>query len=402
MKQDPENSLKNGNHPLPSAEIEFWKNKSENLNSICVQLNSERIKKVLKFLEQNKSTYTTPFSKLQKEVQIAQKEANENYKYLQTLQDLFYNLCDTSKELPDVADQFVPIMHTILLIWNHSQNYNTPSRLVVLIRQICNAIIKQCRSTVDGNKIFEAIKNEEATDAHQKLSLCLDVCSKFKDAYFDYKGKSKNQWKISTNALFVRLDAFAERCQDIMHLTGAISQFIKLQKIEIGNTKGKTMTANILTVSNEFTKAVDDFMLVKYDILDIEKREFDDDFFKFRQRIKELERRLASVLTQSFDDCDTIIGKFKMLDSFEGLLNRPIIQDELERKQITLLELFKTDLKITQQIFQEGKVLVERVDERSPISSNMPPIAGALNWTRGLFDRVNEPMERLTQLSTSI
>lgn len=89
-------------------------------------------------------------------------------------------------------------------------------------------------------------------------------------------------------------------------------------------------------------------MTVKYDILDIERREFDDDFFKFRQRTKELERRLASVLTQSFDDCDTIIGKFKMLDSFEGLLNRPIIMDELERKQITLLELYKVDLKLTQ------------------------------------------------------
>jgi dynein heavy chain len=38
-------------------------------------------------------------------------------------------------------------------------------------------------------------------------------------------------------------------------------------------------------------------MTVTYDIMDIEKREFDDDFFKFRQRIKELERRLASVLT---------------------------------------------------------------------------------------------------------
>jgi dynein heavy chain len=101
-------------------------------------------------------------------------------------------LSDTTKELYDIAESFVPIMHTILLIWNHSQNYNTPARLVVLIRQICNAIIKQCRGTIDGPKVFEAIKNEEAVDAHQKLTLALDVCSKFKDAYFDYKGKSKN------------------------------------------------------------------------------------------------------------------------------------------------------------------------------------------------------------------
>jgi len=64
LKQDPENSLKDGKHPEPMTEIDFWKNKSENLNSICIQLNSDRIKKVLKFLEQNKSTYTTPFSKL--------------------------------------------------------------------------------------------------------------------------------------------------------------------------------------------------------------------------------------------------------------------------------------------------------------------------------------------------
>lgn len=106
------------------------------------------------------------------------------------------------------------------------------------------------------------------------------------------------------------------------------------------------MTASIQQILEEFNKAVDDFTQVGYDIMDIEQRGFDDDFFKFRQRIKELERRLASVLTQSFDDCDTIVGKFKLLDAFEGLLNRPIIQDELERKQVTLLELYKEDLKV--------------------------------------------------------
>jgi len=136
-------------------------------------------------------------------------------------------------------------------------------------------------------------------------------------------------------------------------------------------------------------------MLVDYDIMDIEKKQFADDFFKFRQRIKELERRLASVLTQSFDDCDTLVGKFKLLESFEGLLTREIILDELEKKQITLLELYKQDLKVVSQIFQEGKSLVDRLDDNSPISSNMPPIAGSISWTNGLLDRIRDPMERL-------
>ncbi len=59
--------------------------------------------------------------------------------------------------------------------------------------------------------------------------------------------------------------------------------------------------------------------------MDIAIKEFDDDFYEFRAKIKELERRLASVITQGFDDSDTILGRFKLLDSFEGLLNRPII-----------------------------------------------------------------------------
>ena len=188
-------------------------------------------------------------------------------------------------------------MHTILLIWNYSEHYNTPSRLVVLIREICNAIIIKCCSEINGPQIFDFIKGEDIGVAHNTLSTCIDVCYKFKDAYFDYKSQSKNQWKITTNALFVRLDSFLERCQDIQHFTSTIMQFNQIQKIEIGNTKGKTLTASVMAILEEFTKSMNEFMDVKYDIMDIECRQFDDDFYKFRQRIKELERRLASCLT---------------------------------------------------------------------------------------------------------
>jgi len=50
----------------------------------------------------------------------------------------------------------------------------------------------------------------------------------------------------------------------------------------------------------------------------------------------------------------------------------------------------------------DGKVLVDKADERAPISNNLPPIAGALYWTAGLLERITEPIEKLEKLSQSI
>ena len=50
----------------------------------------------------------------------------------------------------------------------------------------------------------------------------------------------------------------------------------------------------------------------------------------------------------------------------------------------------------------EGRGLVDGSDERSPISTNMPPVAGALTWTTGLLNRVKEPMSKLNSISKSI
>ena len=111
--------------------------------------------------------------------------------------------------------------------------------------------------------------------------------------------------------------------------------------------------------------------------------------------IDRCQRRLASVLTQGFDDCATIYGRFKLLDSFDELLERPIIQDELERKQIALVQSYGQDLKRVQELF-----LTER--DSPPISWNLPPIAGALTWCRGLKERITDPMTKLRGLNRTI
>eukprot|EP01035_Chromulina_nebulosa_P017813 gene17813-23423_t len=89
LKQDPETQLKAGLHPTPDVEIEFWRNKAANLNSIFDQLQGQRIRRVLRALDQSKSTYCTTFARLCKEVFIARIEANDNTKYLRTLEEWF-------------------------------------------------------------------------------------------------------------------------------------------------------------------------------------------------------------------------------------------------------------------------------------------------------------------------
>ena len=422
LETEPEQNLKAGKDPGPEKEIEFWQKKAENLNSIHEQLKSDSVKLILKTLRASKSTYANEFEKLEGLINKARDEANDNYMYLRTLNEDFKNL-KNSRDFAKLVDLFNPIMKVILLIWERSTYYNKPARLVVLIREICNQIIEQANLYVPGSDIISMIMSkEDVSQACKKLQTTIDVCAKFKDCFYTFKTLSKNSisgqgWGLPMNALFNRLDSFLERCHDIMHISDTILQFNKLENIQIGGTKGKNLTATVKQIFQQFQKALQEFNNpthgeklpegqeggdTDYDIMDISKKTFDEHFFKFRTRIKELERRLAAVITQSFDDTDTLSDKFRLLDSFDDLLKRPIIQDELEKKHIVLIETYKKDLKTVQEIFVEyGKQDTEKLDEKV-LYKNLPNVAGALNWTKSLKDRIKAPLEKLAMISPDI
>ena len=425
LDTEPEQNLKSGNNPGPEVEIEFWQKKADNLNSISNQIQSNEVIQILKTLRESKSTYASEFKKQEELIRKARDEANDNFMYLRTLQEYFVLLNSRSFEFTKIHELFDPIMKVILMIWERSAYYNKPARLVVLIREICNAIINKAGTYVPGQTIIIEIQNKELVpDVVKKLAITIDVCAKFKNSFFSFKSQSKTLkngqgWGLPMNALFIRLDSFLERCHDIMHIAETILQFNKLEKIEIGGTKGKNLTLTVKQIFDQFNKAVTDFHSPdhdshhdkegaehvddsEYDIMDISKKIFDEHFFQFRNRIKELERRLAAVITQAFDDTDTLSDKFRLLDSFDELLKRPIIQDELEKKHIVLIETYKRDLKTVQEIYSTfAKPDGEKMDERA-LYKNLPLVAGTLNWTKSLKGRINAPLEKLAQISPDI
>ena len=56
----------------------------------------------------------------------------------------------TCPEFGMLTEVFRPVVHVIMLVWKHSKHYNTPARLVVLMREICNDLIDQARPATLG------------------------------------------------------------------------------------------------------------------------------------------------------------------------------------------------------------------------------------------------------------
>jgi dynein heavy chain, axonemal len=395
LKTDPEQALNrdDGEHPGPLTELEFWEDKAANLNAIHEQLSGPKIRKVVTVLDVAKSSYFPAFQKLCKEVAHARVEANDNLLFLKPLDKYFTKLQNNQDEFEGLVELFKPIMHLVMLVWKHSHHYNTPGRIVVLMRQICNDLIMQSQKFLPGGEIFGL----EPPEAVEKLKLLLNVLGSFKSFYFEYKGRTtrdtpQNPWKFQNSALFARLDAFLERCHDILDLTQTALQFNKLERVEVGGTKGKALSANVRQIHADFEEALEKLHQVEYDVMDVESKHFDDDFYEFRTCIKELERRLGSVIIQGFEDCVTVGTAFKLFDSFEGLLEREIIMADLEKKQMELVRFFGTDLKEVEAIFHGQR-------DKPVVGKNLPPCSGAVKWVRALHERVKDPMENLTSLN---
>ena len=114
--------------------------------------------------------------------------------------------------------------------------------------------------------------------------------------------------------------------------------------------------------------------------MDVDAKQFDEDFYAFRVVIKELERRLAAIIIQAFDDCTTLGMTFKLLDSFEGLLDREVIA---------------ADLKECADMFHMYR-------DRPVVAKNSAPHSGAAYWVRGLIERIDEPMQKLKSLNKMV
>lgn len=85
---------------------------------------------------------------------------------------------------------------------------------------------------------------------------------------------------------------------------------------------------------------------------------------------------------QGVQDCTTVSATFKLLEGFEGILERPLIASELHLNHLRLLSSYAADLGAVIALFKANMA-------RPSLPQNAAPYSGAIYWAHGLMDRVS-------------
>ncbi|XP_074463654.1 dynein axonemal heavy chain 9 isoform X3 [Larus michahellis] len=393
LKKESSEPLLQGSNPNPRVELEFWKNRCDDLECIYSQLRTRKVRNMMEVLERVESSYVPAFKTMLLDVEAALTEAQDIHLHLTPLKR---HLEDIERvEFSEVKPFLAPLLHVVCLIWVTSKHYNVPVRIVVLLQEICNLLIQQALVYLSPEDLLKG----EMEESLGKVQLVLGILNAFKEAFEERReklhtyyepGQEVREWGFHATMVFVRLDSFLKRLEMVEDLLTTALDLMKLEKIEFSGIKGKALGQQVLDMYEEFQEAYKVFAERTYDCLDLTNMEFEQDAFDFHQKVEDIDRRLGTVFIQAFSDASDLEHAFKLLDMFGSLLERPLIAADAADKYPVLIRMFNSALDHARLIYSRH-IQAERELGSPPVHKNMPPVAGALGWARELRARIQVP-----------
>ncbi|NXD86338.1 DYH9 protein, partial [Halcyon senegalensis] len=390
LKKESSEPLLQDSNPNPKVELEFWKNRCDDLECIYKQLRMRKVRNMMEVLEKVESSYIPTFKSMLMDVEAALTEAQDIHLHLMPLK---CHLEDIEKfEFSEVKPFLVPLLHVVCLIWVTSKHYNVPVRIVVLLQEICNLLIQQALVYLSPEDLLKG----EMAENLGKVQTVLRILKAFKEAFEERReklytyyepGQEVREWDFHAVMVFARLDSFLKRLEIVENLLATALDLMKLEKIEFSGIKGKALGQQVLDMYEEFQEVYKVSLTARWFAF---LQEFEQDALDFQKKVEDIDQRLGTVFTQAFDDASDLEHTFKLLDMFGSLLERPVIAADASDKSSVLITMFNSALDHTRLIYSRH-IKAELELGSSPVHKNMPPVAGALNWARELRARIQMP-----------
>ncbi|KAJ8253036.1 hypothetical protein GJAV_G00208410 [Gymnothorax javanicus] len=277
--------------------------------------------------------------------------------------------------------------------------------MVVLLQEFCNLLIEKAFAYL----IPEELLKMELEEGVERVRLTLRVMASFKQSFHQHRegiGQCNSQtakgrpWDFPSSLVFHRTDCILQRLHMIVELFTSALDFIKLEKVEVGGSRGKIFSDIVFVLTEEFQDSWRFLRERKYDPLDCTKQDFLTDYSRFMEQNRDFDQRLGTVLTLAFQQSTSLESVFKLLEIFSPFLERPRIREHFAPNSTVLLGLCEEELGCCQQIFQQQR---ENMQHGCAVQGkNLPPTAGLLVWAQQLQARIlacRSNLYRLTHIS---
>jgi len=199
-------------------------------------------------------------------------------------------------------------------------------------------------------------------------------------------------WHFDDASIFAQIDAFVQRCRDLLEVCEGQIQFCRKSSgthgkpgalPQFGGTRGHEITKALIEIQDAFEQQIDRLRNLDYDILDVKTSHWHDDYNVFKNSIKDLEVMYTNVMNTSFEGVSRVSDAVSVLEIFYALAKRDAIQRCVEKKTVDMYLLFIRMVEEVRRDFDENR-------RAPPLRNNEPRWAGSALWAKSLAQSVQE------------
>lgn len=165
-------------------------------------------------LEKTQSSYFPAFRELFSETHEALVEATDINNHLKPLIIYFEQL--ETEDFLKIKNIFDLVFHLVCLVWAHSKYYCRPTRLVVLLQELNNQLMKRAKDFLEPINLFKG----EPEESMEKIKKTFDILQCYVNSYETHKlkimsyfknGIPPRDWEFSPKLVWHNWDKFMER-----------------------------------------------------------------------------------------------------------------------------------------------------------------------------------------------
>uniref|UniRef100_A0A8B9GGE7 Dynein heavy chain tail domain-containing protein n=1 Tax=Amazona collaria TaxID=241587 RepID=A0A8B9GGE7_9PSIT len=377
-----------GNGPL--AEVDFWRERNDNLRALVEQTKLPEMQKALQVLHEAESEHIGDLQIVLSDLRKYHAEALDNVKCLATLERHLKNLT-YGAGFNIVLDTIPSLMSSLRAVWIISRHYNKDERMVPLMERIAREIAERVYKAVDLHTLFK----EDIAAAKKKIADAKSTLQQWRKCYFAVRAQieasgREPHWEFDQKRLFGKTDYMASVCQDLIDILQVTEEFYNIFGPELKAATGNpNHVEDLLMRVNELTRPIEELSFDPFSVKSA--RGWKSVMEDFREEVIVTEEETKYFIDESFKTLRSAEAAFDILLNLKHIRSREAISKQMMMKFNDILDQYCKEVESINQIFVENL-------EDPPLYKNHPPVAGAIYWSRSLLYRIKHTIIRFQEV----